>query len=130
MCAEDNSSMSDANEFLSDANAMQVLIIPSSDKVALGDVLNITYFVINNGQHSSMKNVSLLIDEIGPIQLNVSGLLLGQSAVGNESILVGDENLPGPIIRTAKAKAENTLGENVSADNSTSIRVITKGPTQ
>lgn len=125
MCADVDSVLPEVNDFTSDAHAMQVLIMPSSAKVALGDILNITYLVKNNG-NSSMMNISLLIDESGPIHLNASGLLPGQSAAGNESILVGNENLPGPIIRTAKAKAENTLGERVSADNSASINVLSK----
>jgi|WetSurMetagenome_2_1015567.scaffolds.fasta_scaffold469325_1 hypothetical protein len=114
------------NDFISDAHAMQVLIMPSSSQVASGDVLNITYLVKNNG-NSTMMNISLLTDEKGPFDLNVSVLLPGQSAAGNESISVSDGNLPGPIIRTAKVKADNTLGENVSGENSTSIYLLNNG---
>lgn len=126
MCADINASLAGGNDHVSDAHAMQVLIMPSSAQVSSGDVLNMTYLVINNG-NSTMMNVSLLTDEMGPVELNVSNLLPGQSAVGNESIPVGDDNLPGTIIRTAKAKADNSLGESVSGENSTSIGLPTKG---
>jgi hypothetical protein len=123
--ADANASMSEGIDFISDANAMQVLIMPSPSQAAPGDLLNITYLVLNNG-NSTMMNVSLLTEEAGLVDLNVSILLPGQSAGGIESISVVDDNLPGPIIRTAKAKGDNSLGESVSGENITSIGLINR----
>ncbi len=120
-----NVSMSEGIDFISDANAMRVLIMPFPSQAAPGDILNITYLVLNNG-NSTMMNVSLFTEEAGPVDLNVSILLPGQSAGGKESISVVDNNLPGPIIRTAKAKCDNSLGESVSGENITSIALINR----
>ena|GEM_PF-6363098 len=110
----------------SSPSALLVLIAPSQAQVSPGSAFNISYLVVNQGNFT-MMNVSLATEENGTVDLNVSALLPGQSAGGNESIKVEDKNLTNPIVRKARAEANDPVGAIIIGENITSINLLEKG---
>jgi hypothetical protein len=104
---------------------MLVLILPSHFQASSGDIINISYLVLNNGNYT-MMNVSLVTEESGPVQLNKSTILPRQVIGGIESILLNDSDSSRPIIRKAVVSAKNPLGKMTTFENSTSIELMSR----
>jgi hypothetical protein len=106
------------------SSPLVVLIGPSSEQSAAGDIFNISYRVLNMANYVVM-NLTLTTEENGTVDLDVPALLPGQSTVGNESIKIKDMN--SPIVRRASAQANDPVGRIVVGENTTSIDIKIRG---
>lgn len=120
MCADTNASLAKGNE--SEPCELLVLIAPSHFQASAGDILNISYLVVNKCDYTLM-NASLKTEETGPVLLNSSILLPGKAYVGIESMLLNDSDFPGPIIRTVEVSTKDPVGNRITQKNSTSIEL-------
>lgn len=116
---------SSLQENSSEPYPMLVLISPSHFQASAGDILNISYLMLNNGNYTLM-NVSLATEESGPVGLNKSIILPRQVIGGIESILLNDSDFSRPIIRKAVVSAKNPLGKIITFENSTSIELLSR----
>jgi hypothetical protein len=114
--------VSSLQENSSEPYPMLVLILPSHFQASAGDILNISYLMLNNGNYTLM-NVSLATEESGPVKLNKSIILPRQTIGGIESILLTDSDFSRPIIRKAQVSAKDPRGKIIALENSTSIEL-------
>jgi hypothetical protein len=125
MCAEVNGSLDEGNRLLS-CN-LSILITPSHIQASVGDILNISYLVVNKCEFLFM-NVSLNTEESGPVLLNESIIPPHHASIGIESIRLNESDFPGPIIRNVRVSAQNLVSyDTVTFANSTSIELRTSG---
>ena len=120
MCADTNASLAEGNE--SEPCELSVIIAPSHFQASAGDILNISYLVVNKCDYTLM-NVSLKTVENGSVHLNKSILLPRQTSGGIESILLNDSDFSRSIIRRVEASARNPHGEILTLNKSTSIEL-------
>ena len=108
----------------SSPSPLLVLIGPSSEQSAAGDIFNVSYRVFNMANYFVM-NLTLATEENGTVDLDVPALLPGQSTVGNESIKIKD--IKNPIVRRARAQANDPVGRIIVGENTTSIDIKIRG---
>jgi len=84
--------------------------------------LNITYLIKNKSDYTLM-NLSLATKESGPLSLNVSGILPGQTAEAIESLRIEDGGLQNYLLRTAEANAFDPNGIVFKANSNISIKI-------
>lgn len=104
------------------AEKLSLYIVPSSDSANPGDMLNISY-LIRNRNNFTVLNLSLATKESGPLELNVTRLLPGQTAGADESLRIEDGLLAGPLMRTAEVSASDPSGNDLLANSTLSIKI-------
>lgn len=120
MCADVDPGLPLGNESL--PNDLLVIISPSHFQASVGDILNISYVVINKCNYT-LGSVSLDTQENGSVPLNMSILLPGCALGGIESLKLNNSDFAGPIIRTVQVTAKKPSGKRIIQENSTSIEL-------
>lgn len=124
MCADDDVGLPQGNESL--PNDLLVIISPSDFQASVGEILNISYIVVNKCNYT-LGNVSIETKEDGSVLLNMSVLLPGHTLGGIESLRLNDSDFAKPIIRTVQVTAKEPSGKKIIQENSTSIKLRMRG---
>ena len=101
---------------------LSLVIIPSSNLISPGNMLNISY-QIKNRSNFTLINLSLVAKEVGALQLNVSRLSPGQIAGAKEILRIEDKHLPGPFLRTTEVRALDPSGRILVANSTLVVDV-------
>ena len=83
---------------------------PSETVATVGDIVTYTYVVENNGK-TTIDNLNLTDDKLGPIVLNRTILKPGEVATGTANYTVLFEDLPGPLLNNAIVVGTDPLGD-------------------
>lgn len=92
----------------------------------LGDTVVYTFNLENNGTEA-LSDLALLDDHLGRIALNKSALKAHESCIASVSYKIAPEDIPGPLVNTARGSARCQSGEIFSNNASFAVNLGVSG---
>lgn len=102
--------------------SLAVTKTPSAQTANVGETVTYQYAVKNTGS-IIINTLALTDDKLGPITLDKSSLLPGESATGSASYTILESDLPGPLTNTASATATDRLGGAVTRESKATVKL-------
>ena len=100
--------------------AIQVVKETSVSAANVGEVITYTYTVENTGD-VTLTNVSASDDRLGAISLGSATLAPGATTTGSATYLVGESDLPGPLINTVMVTGTPPVGDDVTDTDTATV---------
>ena len=105
--------------------AAEISVIKVADRSAasLGDRITYTYTVTNTGE-VTLYEVRLTDDKLGDLHLGLDRLAAGETTTATVGATVAESDLPGPLVNTATAAAQDETGTPVTAAATASVELL------
>lgn len=105
--------------------AAEISVIKAADRsaAALGDRITYTYTVTNTGE-VTLYEVRLTDDKLGDLHLGLDRLAAGETTTATAVATVAESDLPGPLVNTATAAAQDETGTPVTAVATASVELV------
>jgi len=93
---------------------------------AVGETITYTYVLRNDGG-TTITDLALVDDRLGPIDLPRTRLVAGESLTVTVDYVIRESDLPGPLTNTASASGFGVAGVGTEAASAVSLEVVSSG---